>query len=450
MIAALKLSRLASAAALLVAMSGCAGRYHLVWGDMHGHTRLSDGKGSLDDYFRHARDVAKLDFVIVTDHDFGHEAPWRMPQADWDLTQSKADEYTANGRFVAIAGYEWTSQEKYWTDVRTNLVSERLFQGPPRFYNHKNVYLPARVPHLFSAKDPAYTSPDLLAAAVRTAGGLIHNAHPDATAEGRDQFDYRPAAFDVIANTEMWPDLIRYRGTNYPMHGEQTVRGFLDGGGRTGFVGGSDTHDGKPAARTAVLVPALTRAAIFDALRRRRNYAVNHARIGLDFRINGHLMGEEVEVNGWPRIVVKVNGTAPIEEVILVRDGAVIHALQPGKQKVKLDYLDQCFGGSSYYYVRVTQSDRDEHGNKSCAWSSPIWVRQRRPLAWASGASISHGVLGRAESGVSTIPACSQPVRLPAPDCQRKEFPNDAEIEDSSEHEQVPREHPAAGEETHT
>lgn len=380
MFAASKLILLAGAASFVVAVCGCASRYRIVWGDMHGHTRLSDGKGSLDDYFRHARDVAKLDFVIVTDHDFGHEAPWRMPRAHWDLTQSKAGEYTVNGRFVALAGYEWTSQEKYWTEVRTNLVSERLFPGTPRFYNHKNVYCPGRIPYLFSAKDPACNSPGLLAETVRQTGGLIHNAHPDATSEGRDQFDYASSASDVIANTEMCPDMIRYRGTNYPMRGEQTVRAFLDRGGRTGFVAGTDTHEGKPAARTAVLVRRLTRAAIFEALRHRRNYAINHARIVLDFRINGRLMGEEVEVKGPPRIVVEVKGTAPIEEVIVVRDGVVIHALNPWKQNVKLDCVDRSFGGASYYYVRVTQSDRDEHGNKSRAWSSPIWVRQRRPL----------------------------------------------------------------------
>lgn len=369
----------------LVTMCGCASRYRIVWGDVHGHTTLSDGKGSLDDYFRHARDVAKLDFVIVTDHDFGREAPWRMPPADWDLIQTKADEYTVNGRFVAVAGYEWTSQEKYWTEVQTNLVSERLFPGLPRFYNHKNVYFPARVPYLFSAKDPAYNSPDLLAEAVQKARGLIHNAHPDATSEGRDQFDYAASAVDVIANTEMWPDTIRYRGTNYPMRGEQTVRAFLDQGGRTGFVAGTDTHEGKPEARTAVLVPKLTREAVFAALRRRCNYAVTHARIGLDFRINGHVMGEEVEVAGQPRIVVEVKGTAPIEDVILVRDGVIILSISPQKRNVKLDYVDQSFGGSGYYYVRVTQSDQDEHGNPSRAWSSPIWVRQKRPLLPGAG-----------------------------------------------------------------
>jgi hypothetical protein len=200
-----------------VGLCGCASGYRIAWGDVHGHTCLSDGSGSLDEFFRHARDVEKLDFVIVTDHDFGHEAPWRMPQADWNLIQSKADEYTADGRFVAIAGYEWTSQEKYWTAVRTNLESERLFPGPPRFYNHKNA--PQRVPYLFSAKDPACNSPDLLAAAVRKAGGLIHNAHPDATPEGRDQFEYAPSASDVIANTEMKPDVARYLGTDYPVRG---------------------------------------------------------------------------------------------------------------------------------------------------------------------------------------------------------------------------------------
>ena len=159
-------------------------QYHIYWGDMHGHTAISDGKGSLDDYFTHARDVAKLDFVVVSDHDFGNAAPWKMPKETWTLTQDKVDQYTVNGKFVAIAGYEWTSQPKYWTP------EEPLFTGPVKYYNHKNVYFPARVDYLFSAKDPAYNSPNLLAEAVQKHGGLIQNNHLDAGPEGRDQFDY--------------------------------------------------------------------------------------------------------------------------------------------------------------------------------------------------------------------------------------------------------------------
>lgn len=362
-------------AVLFLALCGCAPRYRIAWGDVHGHTQLSDGKGSVDDYFRHARDVAHLDFAIVTDHDFGHEAPWRMPVQDWQLIQSTADACTTDGRFLAIAGYEWTSQEKYWSDVAP-LASENLFPGPPRFYNHKVVYLPFRVPYLFSAKEPAYQDPDLLAEAVGRAGGLIHNAHPDATALGRHQFDYEPSAANVIANTEMMADEIRYHGTNYPVRGEQTVRGFLDRGGRTGFVAGTDTHEGKPEARTAVLVRELTRSALVDALRHRRNYAVSHARIVLDFRINGHLMGEEIEVHDDPRIEVQVQGTAPIEEVVVIRDGHAIRTLRPMGRRVRMRFADPDLRHAGYYYVRVIQADRDGHGNRSHAWSSPIWVRR--------------------------------------------------------------------------
>ena len=148
-------------------------QYQVYWGDVHGHTSHSDGRGNLDDYFVYARDISKLDFVIVTDHDFGNGTPtWRMPQETWTLTQDKADQHTVNGKFVAIAGYEWTSQPKYWMDVAENVVSEHLFSGSPKFYNHKTVYFPSRVKHLFSAKDDAYNNPDLLAAAVLHAGGL--------------------------------------------------------------------------------------------------------------------------------------------------------------------------------------------------------------------------------------------------------------------------------------
>lgn len=349
-------------------------QYHLFWGDVHGHTSHSDGKGSLDDYFTHAREVASLDFVIVTDHDFGNGPPWRMPRETWTLTQEKADAHTVNGRFVAIAGYEWTSAPKYWTETGTNR-SERLFPGPPKFYNHKNVYLPGRVEPLFSSKDPAYHTPDLLAEAVRRHGGLIQNNHPVGD-ETRDQWEYGTTNSSVIANTEMGADLVHYRGQTHELHWEQAVRAFLNQGGRTGFVGGSDTHDGKSAARTAVLARKLTRAAIFDALRHRRNYAVTHDRIVLDFRINGHVMGNAIAVEGRPRVRVDVQGTDTIQEIVIVRDGAALHTVHPASRSARFEFLDRSFAGASYYYVRVVQANQDEHGNPSRAWSSPIWVRK--------------------------------------------------------------------------
>ncbi|MFH1268282.1 MAG: CehA/McbA family metallohydrolase [Planctomycetota bacterium] len=372
------MKRVLLVAAVVLASCPALAEYNVYWGDVHGHTAISDGKGSLDDYFTHARDVSGLDFVIVTDHDFGNAAPWRMPKEAWSLTQEKADQYTVDGKFVAVAGYEWTSQPKYWTEVGKDTPSERLFPGPPKFYNHKNVYLPTRVDYLFSAKDPACMSPDLLAEAVRKAGGLIHNNHPSAGPDGRDQWDYAPASSSVIVNTEMYPDTLFYQGKTYQVDMEKTVRSFLDRGGRTGFVGGTDTHEGKPAARTAVFTGQLTREAVFEALRHRRNYAISNARIGLSVKLNDHYMGEEIEIEGKPHLAVEVQGTDLIREVAIVRDGSILHSVDPGSQVAKLQYVDEGFRGESYYYVRVTQVDTDQHGNPSRAWSSPIWGKAKR------------------------------------------------------------------------
>jgi hypothetical protein len=360
-------------AVLLATAAGCA-PYRLYWGDVHGHTLNSDGRGTVREYFAYARDTQHLVFAIVTDHDFGHAAPWRMPNPVWRQTQADAQAATVEGRFIAISGYEWTSQPKYWAQFKGATPSERLFEGPPEYYNHKVVYFPGAVPRYFSAKDPEFMTPDLLAAAVRNAGGLIHNAHPDATPEGLDQWAYTAASAATIRNTEIAADVMWYQGKRYELKMEQTVRDYLDQGGRTGFLGGSDTHEGKPVARTAVLARGLRRETLFEALRQRRCYAISHARIALDFKIDGHWMGEEIRAAGKPAITVNVRGTDRITELALIRNGAVLHTRHPNRKRVSWRWVDDSFNAAAYYYVRVTQADTDPHGNPSRAWSSPIWV----------------------------------------------------------------------------
>ena len=361
---------------MVLAAGNALGQYHVYWGDVHGHTQISDGKGNLDDFLTYARDVSHLDFVIVTDHDFGNAAPWRMPKEAWTLTQDKVDAYTVSGEFVAIAGYEWTAAPKYWSGY-TGEDAEPHFEGMPKFYNHKNVYFPSRIEYIFSAKDPAYRNPDLLAQAVLKAGGLAHNNHPTGNPEERDQFAYDRSRDSVIANTEMLPDVMYYEGKTHHLNSEQVIRDFLDKGGRTGFVSGSDTHEGKPIARTAVLARELTREGIFEALRHRRNYAVSNAKIILDFKINGHPMGEDIAVEGKPRIQAGIRGTDNIAEAAIIRDGKVLHTFKSPANLLRFDYMDQSFKERSYYYLRVTQADKDKHGNPSYAWSSPIWVKEK-------------------------------------------------------------------------
>lgn len=351
----------------------------ILWGDVHTHTNLSDGKGSLDDLLTHARDEAKLDFIIVTDHDFGNAAPWRMPKREWILTQDKADEYTQPGRFVVIAGYEWTSQAKYWTDVPPGKPSERLFPGRPKNYNHKCVYFPTRVERISSAKDAASNTPDSLAEAVAAHGGLVHHAHPTEKPDCLDQWECQRRHDAVMCNTEIFPDSIWYKGKLYDSGSERAVQQFLAAGARCGFVGGSDTHECRPQARTALPGCELTREAIFDALRSRRNYSVFASRISLDFRIDGQAMGGDVIAAAGPRLTVAVQGTAPLADVSIIRNGKALASRRSANQRLSWSLADETLSGPAWYYVRVTQGDRDEYGNPSMAWSSPIWVQSRAP-----------------------------------------------------------------------
>jgi hypothetical protein len=113
----------------------------------------------------------------------------------------------------------------------------------------------------------------------------------------------------------------------------------LDEGYRVGFAGGSDDHSGRPGATRpdtfrkhnlagglmGVQAPALTRAALWEAFRKRRVYATTGARIRLDARIAGTPMGAETGTEtetghtGPVAADVTVNGTAPVQAVDLFR-----------------------------------------------------------------------------------------------------------------------------------
>ena len=148
------------------------------------------------------------------------------------------------------------------------------------------------------------------------------------------------------------------------------------------------TQDGQNTF-TAILARELTREAIFDALRHRHNYATTQARIVLDFRINGHIMGEEIEIEGDPQIVVDVRGTDQIREVVLVRDGKALRSARPKTQDLSLEHVDRSYVVASYDYVRVVQTDKDQHGNHSQAWTA-------RLLTTACQATDNSGLVTRA------------------------------------------------------
>jgi histidinol dehydrogenase len=81
------------------------------------------------------------------------------------------------------------------------------------------------------------------------------------------------------------------------------------------------------------------------------------------------MMGDEITLSKLPPLTAKIIGTAPIAQVDVIKDNQYVYTAKPNKQEVTLTYLDnQPTQGTSYYYVRVMQTDGQ------MAWASPIWV----------------------------------------------------------------------------
>src|SRR5262249_4338792 len=61
----------------------------------------------------------------------------------------------------------------------------------------------------------------------------------------------------------------------------------------------------------------------FEAFRARRTYAATTKGMLIDFRIDGRMMGEEVECAAPPNLSIHVRGAAELAELVIFRDGEI-------------------------------------------------------------------------------------------------------------------------------
>ena len=106
-------------------------RYQLFWGDMHGHSVMSDGSGSPTEVYRYARDVAGLDFFAVTDHSF------QTDEKRWSLANEVTSKFNDPPGFVTFHGTEWSGETNLGGDH--NVIYERA--GLP-IYRSRSYYEP--------------------------------------------------------------------------------------------------------------------------------------------------------------------------------------------------------------------------------------------------------------------------------------------------------------------
>jgi hypothetical protein len=269
----------------------------IYWGDTHGHTGFADGQGTPDNYYLFARDVARLDFVTLSEHGI-----W-MDDAEWRILQEMVRKYNDPGSFSAILGYEWTANAEFGGHHN---VYFRDPDGRKRVTNLVNTSLQ----DLYDGLRAAHRTDDVL---------IIPHAHQPGDWRQND------ADMERLVEVNSGHGVFEWYGNRYMQQGFDV-----------GFIGSSDDHTGHPGylgmthvqftGLAAVIAPANRDELIFDAMRARSAYATTGERIILDAEFNGHRMGSRVPAGEGRTIRCRVMGTEPIEAVDLIRNGELIYS----------------------------------------------------------------------------------------------------------------------------
>jgi len=337
----------------------------VLWADLHGHSNLSDGTGTPDDYFRYARDVAALDVSALTDHDHvGARFLDENPEM-WEEIRRNVKAFHEPGRFVTLLGFEWTN----W------------------IYGHRHVLYFGDEGEVLSSVDPRYDTPAKLWEALRGRAALTVAHHPGGGPVGTD--------WRIAPDAELEPDteIASVHGSSEsldtpflihePVRGN-FVRDALGRGYRLGFLGSGDSHDGHPGlvqrfrgesgGIAAILSEDLTREGVLEALRARRVYATNGPRIYLSVALDGMPVGSVLSHAKWqvgepPKLAVLAVGVANLDHIDLVRSGRV-EPIAPGegRRRIGLSVPLRDLAPGEYVYVRAVQTDG------GAAWSSPFFI----------------------------------------------------------------------------
>ncbi len=236
--------------------------HRIYWGETHGHTGFAEGQGSPNGYYKFGRDVARLDFLSLSEHDI-----W-MDDFEWRTLGELVEAYQAPGRFTAILGFEWTSRLAYGGHRNV------FFRDVPKRLRVPNQQAPL-LDELYAGLRRSNRSNDVL---------VVPHAHQPGDWTNSD------------GDLERLVEIQSGHGT-FDWFGNR----YLANGYRVGFVGASDNHLGHPGysgatnrqlgGLAAALAPENTAPAIFNALRDRATYATTGERIILDATLNGARMG---------------------------------------------------------------------------------------------------------------------------------------------------------------
>ncbi len=374
--------------------------YYLYWGDYHRHTDISNcvtaNDGCVLEQFRYALDMGKLDTLGTSDHT---DIAKIYHPYEWWLNQKMVEVFYAPGFFTSMYAYE---REQTWPYGHRNVIFAQ--RGGPIVYIQRANYLASPWQKLFPLKEDAGKEilPEELWDVLNRYGKPVTAiSHTGATGMGTDWNIFKRIDHRVENLIEIYQGArVSYEGLNAPQPtvgmrvGEaynhsstvigkppvgQPIQSFtvknnglyqnaLSLGHKLGVWADSD-HISTHTSYGGVYVKEFTREGIIEGLNARRTIAATD-KIFVEFTCNDHLLGTEIEVRGKPVLSFKVDGTADISRVTLVRNELNYQQWEPKAKTFGKSFTDESpDAGENRYYLRIEQAD----GNM--AWSSPVWVQ---------------------------------------------------------------------------
>ena len=330
--------------------------WNLYFGQLHAHTDISDGAGSVEEAFQYASQVDGLDFFAVTDHsdsfdnaDMGAiDADGADISADWAAGKQAAASVTGED-FVGLFGFEMTwPEDKQLGHISTFNTPGWQTRDQEDFEN-----VPTALEHYYKALT---TVP----------GSVSQFNHPDTVHGDFERFDHYSPQYDAAVS------LLEVAGEDGVVDcGYYDLA--LDKGWHVAPTNNQNNHKGQwgdaSEARTVVLAKSLTEEALYAAMKDRRVYATQDSDLAIYYELNGTVMGSIIPKSESAAVTAFLSD--PTDEAIgnveVVTDGGAVlvsEYVETPSQVLELS----ASSGHSYYYLRITQPDGD------VAITAPVWM----------------------------------------------------------------------------
>ena len=341
--------------------------YNLYFGQLHAHTNISDGAGSVTEAFQHASQVDNLDFLAVTDHSnsFDNESDSQVDLGadltnvsdEWKQGHEAAAAVTGED-FVGLYGFEMT-----WSDGFGHINTFNT----PGFESRSNSEFGNK-----SGSTEGYQN--YYGKLVEVGSSLSQFNHPGTTfGDFQDFAFYDPQVDQRITLIEVGNGEGAIGSSGYFPSYEYYTRA-LDKGWHVAPTNNQDNHKGNwgdsNTARSVVLASDLTEEGIYDAIRNYRVYATEDNDLSILYDLNGNAMGSILSKQDAVEITAQISDptdTADMKVEVIVNGGLVLDSqtLSGGSDTVTFHFDSNEY---SYYYLRITQADQN------IAVTAPVWT----------------------------------------------------------------------------